>query len=165
MKWQVITQACWSVIGGPLLFKTNNPINTKWFNNSNIWKTNLESNGNQWPHSRISNLLLNFMTVSSWNCEKYVNLNDVDIILAWHHHGWMFDPPSIRPDSVLDPIGQRYVIFNHLTMEYWKITVAIFPSRQSVFPSELLKLPWQSPLLANTRKCCRLTESIRENIG
>ena len=43
-------------------------------------------------------------------------------------------------------------ILNHLTMEYWKLTVAIFPSRQSVFPSELLKLPWQSPLLANTRK-------------
>ena len=33
-----------------------------------------------------------------------------------------------------------------------KITVAIFPSRQRVFPSELLKLSWQSPLLANTRK-------------
>ena len=32
------------------------------------------------------------------------------------------------------------------------MTVAIFPSRLSVFPSELLKLPWQSPLLANTRK-------------
>ena len=27
-------------------------------------------------------------------------------------------------------------------------------SRQHVFPSELLKLPWQSPLLSNTRKYC-----------
>ena len=35
-----------------------------------------------------------------------------------------------------------YTILNHLTMEYWKITVAIFPSRPSKFPSELLKLPW-----------------------
>ena len=43
-------------------------------------------------------------------------------------------------------------ILNHLTIEYWKITVAIFPSRRRVFPSELLKLSWQSPLLANTRK-------------
>ena len=56
-------------------------------------------------------------------------------------------------------------ILNHLTMEYWKITVTMFPSRQSLFPSELIKLPWQSPLLANTRKYCKLTESIRENIG
>ena len=30
-------------------------------------------------------------------------------------------------------------------MEYQKIAVAIFPSRQNVFPSELLKLPQQSP--------------------
>ena len=45
-----------------------------------------------------------------------------------------------------------FCILNHLTMEYRKITVAIFPSRQSIFPSELLKMPWQSPLLANTRK-------------
>ena len=42
-------------------------------------------------------------------------------------------------------------ILNYLTMGYWKITVAIFPSRQSVFPSELLKLPWQSPRIGNTR--------------
>ena len=32
-------------------------------------------------------------------------------------------------------------ILNHLIMEYWKITFAIFSSRQRVFPSELLKLP------------------------
>ena len=56
-------------------------------------------------------------------------------------------------------------ILNYPTMKYGKITVAIFPSRQSVFPSERLKLSWQSPLLANTRKYCKLTESIRENIG
>ena len=31
------------------------------------------------------------------------------------------------------------------TMGYWKIAVAIFPSRQSVFPSEVLKLPHLSP--------------------
>ena len=37
-------------------------------------------------------------------------------------------------------------------MEYWKITVAIFPSRQNVFPSELLKLLHQSPQIGNTRK-------------
>ena len=49
-------------------------------------------------------------------------------------------------------------------MEYWKITVAIFHSRQSVFPSEFLKLQWQSPLKANTREYCMLTESIQENI-
>ena len=29
--------------------------------------------------------------------------------------------------------------------------------KQSVFPSELLNLSWQSPLLANTRKYCKLT--------
>ena len=33
-----------------------------------------------------------------------------------------------------------------------KKTVAIFPSIQSIFISELLKLPWQIPLLANTKK-------------
>ena len=44
------------------------------------------------------------------------------------------------------------LILNHLTMENWKIIVAIFPSRSRIFPSELLKLPWQSPLLAKTRK-------------
>ena len=33
-----------------------------------------------------------------------------------------------------------------------KNNCSIFPSRQSIFPIELLKLPWQSPLLANTRK-------------
>ena len=36
-------------------------------------------------------------------------------------------------------------------MECWKINVAIFPSRQIVFPSELLKLPLQSPQIANRR--------------
>ena len=39
------------------------------------------------------------------------------------------------------------------------------PTPESVSPSELLKLPWQSPLLANTRKYWKLTESIQENIG
>ena len=56
-------------------------------------------------------------------------------------------------------------ILNYQTMEYWKITVAIFPFRQSLFPIELLKLPWRSPQIANTRKYFMLTESIRENIG
>ena len=36
-------------------------------------------------------------------------------------------------------------ILNYLTMEDWKIAVALFPSKQSVFPSELLKLPHKSP--------------------
>ena len=59
-------------------------------------------------------------------------------------------------------------ILHHLTMEYWKITVAIFPSRQSIFPSELLKLPyWPAHEVntdpywpaheVNTRKYCKLT--------
>ena len=67
--------------------------------------------------------------------------------------------------------GKVYHILNHLTTEYWKITVPIFPSRQSIFPSELLKLPWQSNQKVNTgkywpahkvktRKYCKLTESI-----
>ena len=43
-------------------------------------------------------------------------------------------------------------ILNYLKMEYWKIAVAIFPSRKSVFLSELLKLPRQSPQIGNTRK-------------
>ena len=44
------------------------------------------------------------------------------------------------------------IIKTHLMMEYWKITVVIFPSRQSIFPSELFKLPWQSPQKVNTGK-------------
>ena len=37
--------------------------------------------------------------------------------------------------------SQYSYILNYLTMEYWKIAVAIFPSRQSVFPRELQSLP------------------------
>ena len=40
----------------------------------------------------------------------------------------------------------------NMTIEYWKLAVAIFPSRQCVFPSELLNLPHQSPQISNTRK-------------
>ena len=40
-------------------------------------------------------------------------------------------------------------ILNYPTMEYWKTVVAIFPSRQSVFPSEFLKLPHLSPQTSN----------------
>ena len=47
-----------------------------------------------------------------------------------------------------------WTILNKLTMEYWKINVATFPSRQSIFPSELLKLTWQSPQKVNTGKYC-----------
>ena len=48
------------------------------------------------------------------------------------------------------PNGIQYIL-NYLTMEYWKIT-AIFPSRQSVFPSELLK-PLSTSAKLNENKC------------
>ena len=72
-----------------------------------------------------------------------------------------------EPSSPIINITEKtlLVILSYLSMEYWKITVAIFPSRQSVFPSEFLKLPWPSPLLVNTRKYFKLTESIQEYIG
>jgi len=62
--------------------------------------------------------------------------------------------PSGKPLFHFIPIlsSQNIYILTYLTMEYWKIAVAIFPSRQSVFHSELLKLPWQSPQIGNTRK-------------
>ena len=49
------------------------------------------------------------------------------------------------------------VILNYLTMGYWKIAVAIFSSRQSVFPSEV---PHLSPQTSNMGKYCKLTKPI-----
>ena len=73
---------------------------------------------------------------------SHININKVEIFSKYIDHVWY------------TLWGSSLSILNHLTMEYWKITVAIFPSRQRVFSSELLKLPWQSPLLSNTRKYC-----------
>ena len=66
-------------------------------------------------------------------------------ILGWFWCLWWVDWGDVRDFLIL-------CILNYLTMEYWKIAVAILPSRQSVFPSELLKLSWQSPQIGNTRK-------------
>ena len=45
-----------------------------------------------------------------------------------------------------------FTILNQITMEYLKTTLVIYPFRQSVFSSEFLELPCQSPLLGNTVK-------------
>ena len=89
-------------------------------------------------------------SVSWWRTKCRVSADKALVFYCGNTNDKVETAPHISPRSYR--ILTIWFILNHLTMEYWKITGAIFPSRQSIFPSELLKLPWQSPLLVNTRK-------------